>query len=198
MLADQTPLGVDASTPRPSRVDEGDVGSVESLEVLVVEARSLAELPIPGLEAGGGRRVPDDGVHPVPDLLHLLEVGLLQNAGQIRSGPPDRSRSRVTSLPDDVRPAVHHQVLSAKPPEVRRVKFSILSRCHPGWSDEAQGGLSGGSPDVDGRWRALEDEQLPGRLGDVGNDLDGRGPGPDDADALARQARRPPSESPPV
>ena len=41
-------------------VDERDVVAVERLEVLVVEARPLAELAIPGLERLGGRHVAHD------------------------------------------------------------------------------------------------------------------------------------------
>src|SRR3546814_14979379 len=57
-------------------VDEVRAGLVERLQVLVVEARSLAELAVPGLEPLRRGRVLDDGVDPSADLLHLLEVGV--------------------------------------------------------------------------------------------------------------------------
>ena len=48
------------------------------------------------------------------------------------SDPGDRSRSLVTSFPMmSVQPSMTRSS-SAKPPDVRSVKFSILWRCHPG------------------------------------------------------------------
>ena len=82
--------GVDAA---PVGVHQGDVGAVEGLEVLVVEAGPLAELPVPGLEGFGGRRILDDVVHPRPDLLHLLEVGQLHHGWPGPGRPPAIGRA---------------------------------------------------------------------------------------------------------
>ena len=51
---------------RALRIDERDVGAIEGLEVLVVEARPLAELAVVGLEGFRGRPVFDDGVLLAP------------------------------------------------------------------------------------------------------------------------------------
>ena len=64
-------------------VDEVDRRQVERVEVLVVEAGPLAQLPVPGLQLGGGVRVGDDRVDPRPDLAHLLEVGVLEVGQQV-------------------------------------------------------------------------------------------------------------------
>src|SRR3546814_3151156 len=50
-------------------VDEVRAGLVERLQVLVVEARSLSEMAVPGLEPLRRGRVLDDGVDPRADLL---------------------------------------------------------------------------------------------------------------------------------
>ena len=76
----------DALHALPLGVDERDVRAVEGLEVLVVEAGTLAELAVVGLEGLRGLGILDDGVHPRADLLHLLEVrdldGLLDALGR--------------------------------------------------------------------------------------------------------------------
>ena len=56
-------------------VDEGDVGTVERLQVLVVEAGPLAEVAVPRLERLGGGRIGHDRIDARPDLFHLGEVG---------------------------------------------------------------------------------------------------------------------------
>ena len=72
------------------------------------------------------------------------------------------------------------------------MKFSIRSRCHPGSRAAAHDGVRRSvRPHVNGGGRALEDEQLTGRGGNVRNDLDGGGAGADDADALVGQAVQP-------
>src|SRR5262249_23761511 len=55
----------------PLRVDEGDVRAIEGLEVVVVEAGPLAELPVPGLERIRGGALAHDPVHARADRLHL-------------------------------------------------------------------------------------------------------------------------------
>ena len=59
-------------------VDEVRARLVERLQVLVVEARPLAQLAVPGLQLLRGLGVLDDRVDAGADLLHLLEVGVLE------------------------------------------------------------------------------------------------------------------------
>ena len=60
-----------------------------------------------------------------------------------RPAPEDWSRIRLTSLARmSVQPSLTRSC-SAKPPEVSSVKFSILSRCHPGSREAAQSGSVG-------------------------------------------------------
>ena len=69
------------------------------------------------------------------------------------------------------------------------MKFSIRSRCQPGFERRGPRRIRRPvGPHVDGRGRALEDEELHRRGGDVRNDLHGRGAGADDPDALVGQA----------
>ena len=63
-----------------ARIDQRHVGAIERLEILVVEARALAELPVPRFQRLGRARIRDDRVHARADLLHLLEVGELERA----------------------------------------------------------------------------------------------------------------------
>ena len=62
------------------RVDQGDVGPVEGLQVAVAEGGPLAHVAVPGLQLLRRFRVRDDGVDPCADLVHLLEVGDLVGA----------------------------------------------------------------------------------------------------------------------
>ena len=70
---DDAGLG-DALHPATAGVDQCDVVSVERLQIFVVEARSFAEVAIPGFERLGGGAVGHDRVDSGPDLLHLGEV----------------------------------------------------------------------------------------------------------------------------
>ena len=94
-------------------VDQGDVGPVEGLQVLVVETGALAELAVPGFERLGGGGIGDELVDPAADLFHLLEVGQFEDGSQVgrwlARGVPVLHPGQ--QLADDVRPAVHHQVL---------------------------------------------------------------------------------------
>src|SRR6202011_2786195 len=90
-----------------------DVGAVERVEIRVVEAGTLAELPVPGLEGLSRATVHDDLVDPRPDLLHLLEVGELHRAGQALARQIGfvAAPEPTDEFADDVRPAVHDEVL---------------------------------------------------------------------------------------
>ena len=93
-------------------VDEGDVVAVERLEILVVEARSLAEVAVPRLERLGGGGVGHDRVDSGADLLHLGEVGQIHCAQTffVRHSF-DAVLPHHEELLDDARPRVVDQVL---------------------------------------------------------------------------------------
>ena len=76
---------VDAFDALAVGVDEVGARLVVRLEVLVVEARPLAELAVPRLERVRRLRVGDDGVDPGADLGHLLVVAVLERAGPARA-----------------------------------------------------------------------------------------------------------------
>ena len=71
---DHAGLG-DALHSATAGVDQCDVVAVERLQILVVKARTLAEIAIPGFERLGGGAIGDDLIDPGPDLVHLGEVG---------------------------------------------------------------------------------------------------------------------------
>ena len=106
-------------------VDQGDVVLVERVEVLVVEARALAEPVVPRLERLGGLRVADHGLGPLADALHDLEVDHLQQVGHLLRRhvglrvPLDPLRQLAPTVLDQidgveapiVRDEVHHALL---------------------------------------------------------------------------------------
>ncbi len=81
LITDDEPRTGDPFHPAAVGVHQDHVGAVEGLEVLVMEARALAELPVPGLECIRSVAVVDDRIDASTDLFHLLEVGRLQEAG---------------------------------------------------------------------------------------------------------------------
>ena len=97
------------------------VGLVEGLQVLVVEARTLAELPVPSLEVPRRDRILDDGVDPSADLAHLLEVGVLESCQHVLGGElvrrqrhdpgPDPAGQVGPAVPDEVLLRHHHRGL---------------------------------------------------------------------------------------
>ena len=97
MPSTTTPRSVMRSTPSAVGVDERDVRAVERVEVLVVEARPLAELAVVRLQRLGRVRVVDDRVDAGADLLHLLEVGELDRLGQAARRRVDRCRPRASA-----------------------------------------------------------------------------------------------------
>ena len=72
---DRAPLGDPLDAGRA--VDEGDVGAVERLQVLVVEARPLAEVPVVRLEDSAARGIGHQLLDPLAVLLHDPVVELL-------------------------------------------------------------------------------------------------------------------------
>ena len=177
------------------RPHQRDVGPVEGGQVLVVEARPLAELVVPWLERRCGIGILDDGVDPGPDLFHLLEVSQLhQLCGVIHHFAGFHLLARQQKdVADDVRPAVLHQVFLGEPPGHQGVEV-----VHPVL---LPAGLKVLSPlrvrrtvvaNIDGRRCALEDEQLLGGLAQMRHALNGRGTGANDRDALVLQAGQAP------
>src|ERR1700759_1922244 len=108
---DHAGLG-DPLDPLAVRVDQVGVRVVEGLQVLVVEARPLAQLAVPGLELARDGRIPHDGVGSGADLLHLLEVGLLVGGehGRRVQVLPRKPGDPGADPPGDVGPAVLYQV----------------------------------------------------------------------------------------
>ena len=80
-------------------VDEVGAGLVVGLQVLVVEAGPLAELAVPGLQVLGRVGSSTICVDPPADLLHLLEVGVLEGA-IILSGVQSSGGSAMILLAD--------------------------------------------------------------------------------------------------
>ena len=92
-------------------VDERHVGAFEGREVVVVEARALAELAVVGLEAFGGHGVLDVLVHPASDRLHLLEISKFHPGGDLFGRSTEvPTRRQPGEIPDDVGPAIVHEV----------------------------------------------------------------------------------------
>ena len=153
-----------------------------------MKAGALTELAIPRLELLRGRRVADDRVDAHADLLHLLEVGVLERA-QHAFGRPLLGREHHDLAPHparDVGPAVPGQVLLGEharlhggevlepallPPGRRHVREPL----RVGWPVVAH---------VDGGRRALEDVELCAGAGELGHALHGGGAGADDRDPL--------------
>jgi len=120
---DDAALG-DALHAPPVRVDERDVRTVERLQVVVVEARPLAELAVPRLERVGGRGVLHDRVDARADLLHLQEVGGLEHLGD-RLGRQVRvafAHGDGEQLAGDVGPAVGDEILFGPPARGERLE----------------------------------------------------------------------------
>ena len=110
---DDAGLG-DALHPAAAGVDQRDVVAVERLQILVVKARPLAEVAVPGFERLGGGGIGHDLVDPRPDFLHLGEVGEFDVAGALlgahrRVGVVAHHRK----LPGDARPGVGDQIFLA-------------------------------------------------------------------------------------
>ena len=93
-------------------VDQLHMGLVEGLQVFIMEAGPLAQLPVPGLELGGRVLVLHDGVGAGTDLVHLLVIGVFkggQHPGHgalLRRQQPDLRADAA----GQVGPAVLHQV----------------------------------------------------------------------------------------
>ena len=93
-------------------VHQMDGGGVEGLQIGVMKAGPLAQLPVPGLQMIGGRRVGHDLVDPCADLVHFGEVGIFVGGQHVRHGALG-GRQLADLLADASRqigPAVLHQI----------------------------------------------------------------------------------------
>ena len=70
----------------PLGIDELDIGRVERFEVIVMEAGTLAQPAIVGLQCLGGRRVLDDLLDPGADSIHHPVVGELGDTALLVRG----------------------------------------------------------------------------------------------------------------
>ena len=156
------------------------VGLVERGQVVVVETDALAVLAVPGLELLGGLGILDGLFDPSAKLGHHLEVGPVELAPLLGALGLD-----VGVLPEDLRPAVAHQILLGLLAGHRggEVAHALLL---PARLEALEPLLVGGAvvPHADRRRRPLEDVDVLGSAGEVGHDLDGGRAGTDDADAL--------------
>ena len=159
-----------------------------------MEARPLAELPVPGLQRRRHRRILDDLVDARAHLFHLLEVG---NFRQLRQ--PLRRQALLVALrgdeqdvADNVRPPIIHQVFRLIAARDQRIEI-----LHP---PALPAGLQALRPvrirlpviaHIDGRGRALEHVEMLRPGCEVRHALHGGRAGADDADHLVLQARQP-------
>jgi hypothetical protein len=187
------PLLRDPLHARALRIDEPDVGAIEGLQVLVVEAWTLAELAVVGLQRLGGGWILDDGFHPRPDFFHLREVGHLHGPGQ---GLRREIRLLVREqhgqqLADDVGPTVVHQVFFLVAPCGEDLEV-VHSPLVPAGLQAARPLRIGGAvgSHVDGRRCALKHVEVLGALPEVGDALHRGRTGADHADALVAEPRQ--------
>ena len=123
------PSSVIRSTPWPSVSTSVTFGRLKVCEVLVVEARALAELAVVGLERLGGARVVDDRVDARADLLHLLEVGELHR--RARCPPGVRSASRRCGMPIRSLPMMSVQPSFDEVLGLRAARDEVVEVVHP-------------------------------------------------------------------
>src|SRR5581483_5013510 len=177
-------------------VDQGHARFVERLQVLVVEAGALAQLPVPGLQRVSRRAVVDDGLDPGPDLLHLLEVGVFEGVEQRVDAELATRGHALEQLglhpPGDVGPAVLDQILVAGGAEPAHgvggeVLQPPLLPARLGDGREPVGVRGFVATHVDRRRGALEHVQLPGGAGQVRDALHGSRARADDGDSLVGQ-----------
>ena len=172
------------------RIHQRDVGVVEGDQVVVMEARPLAELAIPRLQRVRGGRVFHQTVHAGADLLHLLEIREFHAVRHLfrRELGVGAVLGDGAQVADDVRPAVTHQVLIllAAGDEHVEVRHALvlptgLQGLRPVWVCRLV------AAHVDGRRRALEHMQALRRFREMGHALHRGGAGADDANALVLQ-----------
>ena len=173
-------------------VDQGHVRPVERVEVLIVEARPLAQVPVVGLQ-------------------RLRDVGVGDESPRRASGAPPSPSSRtprpcrmisssvmsgvdcgVGDLRHVVRPAVVGEILIDRPPEHhgREVLHPLPLPARAAGSRRSPRGVGRFPRTPIGRRRALEHVQVLRGLGQRWDGLDRAGTGSDDADDLVGQVGR--------
>ena len=170
-------------------IDQRHVRPVEGRQVVVVEAGALAELVVPGLERLGGPLVLDHRVNAGADLLHLLEVGELNEVGRVLLARRRGGAMQQQDVADDLGPAVIDQVLvleAAGDEDAEIVHPALLPAGGEGLHPVRIGRRV--VAHVDGRGRALEDVELLRRRAQMRHALHRRRAGADDADALVGEA----------
>ena len=172
----------------PGGVDEFHVGSVERRQVLVVERGAFAEHPVVGLEFLGDFRGVDEAVDPGSDFVHLVEVGHLEDLGNVGAAVGLGVAEAADHHADQIGPPVVDQVfgLGNAGDEAVEVLHSLF----------LPSGLKTGDPlgvggfvasHIHRRGGALEHVEVLGCLAEKRHALDGAGTGADHRDPLVAQ-----------
>src|SRR5580704_11437108 len=187
--AEYDPVAADPVDAPALGVDQRDVRTVESRQVVVAEARPLAETAVVGLERSGGLRVADLLVDPGPNPLQFREV----HVGQLGHGALDRALGHgLGDASPDRGPLVPDQVLVLA--QSREDRIEVL---HPVAlpADRLAGEpvLVGRSivTAVHDRRGTLHHVQVLGVPGDGGDNLYRAGSGPDHGDPLVPELGHP-------
>ena len=182
----------DALDALAGRVDQVNILPVEGLQILIVEARPLAELVVPGFQRIRRRLVLDDFVHARAYPLHLLIVGELDQRLRVldlfaRALLAAREQQDVA---DQICPAIADHVLVEflAGDDGREI---VGARLLPPRSEGSRPFGVGRSviAHVDGGRRALEDEQLLRTRAEMRHALHGGCACADDADDFVGKPR---------
>ena len=170
-------------------VDQRDVRVVEGEEVLVVEAGSLAPVPVVRLEHLRDGRIADERLDPRAVLLHYTEVELLDHPRDV-TGIHPRFDDRVVQAGGVQRPTVVDEIGVDRTPDHHgaEVLHPLLLPTRP----EVLGELLVSRPVAalaDRRRRALEHVHVLRRLRERRHGLDAAGAHADDTDDLVGQVR---------
>ncbi len=104
----------DPIDPAPFRIDQCDIRPVERIQIFVVKARPLAELPVVRLQRFCNLAVLDHLVDARTHLLHLLEIGEFHQLVDRERLPAPHILLRALSqdqVANDLRPPVADQIL---------------------------------------------------------------------------------------
>lgn len=168
--------------------DKRHVGPVEGVEVLVVEARALAQVAVVGLELLGDLGIGDQFIDSAPMLLHDVEIESFrveQELGDARARDPRRILHRGIVF----RPSIVGQIGIHRPAQHDRLKIVHPPLLPTGRQTVPKIGF--GRPVVprsDRRRGALEHEYLPRGLGQRRENLQSAGAGADQRDSLVGES----------
>ena len=172
------------------------VEEVEGFEVIVMEARALAQQAVRGLERLGRRRIQHHAVDALSQTVHQVVVTQLREILQFGLGrlAPELGRDNFDLRGRQGRiilgPAVVHEVTVLSNTGEQRLEVAAPLTLPARLRDVRMVGLCLAlAAYAYRRRRALEDEQLLGVSGDRGHDLDSGRASADDGDALVNQAR---------